>query len=854
MRQNVIRLCIIAAVAVAAYSFKQAPNGDPIEARILNAINIFYQAYPQEKIHLQFSKNKYAPGEEIWYKAYVQPVLDTAYTTISKIMYVELVDANNNLVKREVLPVENGTAPGHFSLSNSFAEGVYHVRAYTAWMLNFDSSFFFNRDIPVYNGNIFIADSLLTAKNYTLHFYPEGGNLVSDLTSVMAYKAEDANGNPVKITGKIMDDKGTLIANLQTGDDGLGSCRIHPIPGNMYSVSAQLANGISKTFALPEIKKSGIVLHVEDKPGADNNSHLFFHISRSKTDRDLYGSIIVCAHTAKYNRLMTLNFDTSYAGDFRDTIMFASTPIDIKNDVQGIVHITIFNKDGEPLADRIVVQHNVQAVLNASLKAATVSAAGQNEFTLTVPEDADGQYSVSVTLADDVPGNDRDNIMSDFNLPALQNKLHNPSAYFNAGQAEARRRLDMAMLTSNWAYFNWQALLANKFPATQYRPEQSLIIKGNVVVSKGTKKEPYKEENLLLMMRAMRDSLNTVLNVPVTANGDFAQPNLFFHDTASFYYQNNTQKKNKDVTVIFYPNETDSILRLPFNYTPYKKLLVTRGTPAAVRPAVNVPATISTDSFTLKNVTVSTKVKTHLDSLDEMYTSGIFSGNRAFSRIFDLTDDATAENDHVSNVLQFLQGRVPGLLITGDIQNLPEIYWRATTGVLIHNRAVDPISATILNMPVFFIDQRQVNTNQLIGGTPKDQLSPTITQLASVRVADIAMIKVFEPGTFYGVENGAAHGAIAIYLKRGYDADKTKNVNRIVKQGFSFTPSFTDNVFSTKDHETIYWNPDVITDATTHTATIRFTNNSGAKKIRIVVEGMDRKGRLCRVEKIVEQP
>ena len=77
----------------------------------------------------------------------------------------------------------------------------------------------------------------------------------------------------------------------------------------------------------------------------------------------------------------------------------------------------------------------------------------------------------------------------------------------------------------------------------RYRPEQSMMIKGNVVVSKGTKKEAYKEENLLLMMRAARDSINTVLNVPVTANGDFVQPNLFFFVFVFFYYQNNTQKK-----------------------------------------------------------------------------------------------------------------------------------------------------------------------------------------------------------------------------------------------------------------------------------------------------------------------
>ncbi|HWB26647.1 MAG TPA: hypothetical protein VG738_14280 [Chitinophagaceae bacterium] len=853
MRKNIIRICIIA-VAFPVASFAKTPGpGDSLESKILNAINVFYQAYPHEEIHLQFNKNAYAPGEDVWFKSYLLPFHDTTYNSISKIEYVELIDMNNRLVKRLVLPVINGTSEGYFKLS-AFGEGVYHVRAYTAWMLNFDTAFFFNRDIPVFTHS-YSVQNVSAGKNYVVKFYPEGGSLVEGLTSQVAYKAADEYGNPVSISGKIMDDKGNTRALLQTGADGLGSFNMHPEEGFSYSAVTQSQTDTTlKTFALPAIQKSGVVLHVVDKPDSAGNSKLYFHIARSKFQKELYTSIIICAHTAKYNRLLAINFDPKYAGDYNDTILVAGDPLELKNDGDNIAHITVFNREGEPLADRIVFLHSSNAISPASLSPVTINATGKNEFLLTVPGDVQGQYSVAVTKADGNGGNnDESSIFSDFYLPGIQNYIANPAGYFTDTSSATRYRLNLLMLTNKWNYFTWKAALAGRFMDVAYRPEQTLIIKGSVTTEKYGKKGTFDEKTIPLMIRDDRDSIKTFLNIPVDEQGDFTEGNLFFHDTASFYYQGSVQKSKKTVSVVFNKTETDSILSLPFYYKPYRKIIVTA---AAVKPAFkqgNAEAAQppAADSSTLKAVTVKAAAKSRIDSLDAVYTSGIFSVSRNFIRTFDLTDDVVTENDHVRNVLQFLQGRVPGLVITGDIQSTPEMYWRLTTGLLTNNRAVDPIGATILNMPVFFINERQVNSNELIAGGGKEQLAATMSQLINLKVADIAYIKVYEPGTFYGVEGGAAHGAIAIYLKQGYD--EKSNINLLKKAGFSQMPAYKDNEFNAVDKQTIYWNPAVFTNPATHTATITFTNNTGAKRIKIVVEGFDKKGSLVRIEKIFEQ-
>jgi len=850
MKKSIMQQCIAILLFPAIAIAKTPGPGDPIQPKILNAINLFYQAFPLEKIHLQFNKNGYAPGEDIWFKSYLLPFHDTTYTSISKIEYVELIDMNNNLIKRIVLPVENGSAIGHFRLGTTFNEGVYHVRAYTAWMLNFDSLFLFNRDIPVFSKSRSMHSLLPAGKNYVVQFYPEGGYLVTGLTSLVAYKATDENGNPVAIEGKLMDDKGNVRALLHTGADGTGSFNMHAEDGFTYSAVTNLPNGLTKTFSLPAIKKSGVVLHVVDKPDSAGNSSLYFHIARGKFEKELYNSITICAHTDKYNQLLNINFDPKYAGDYNDTILVAADPLALKNDAQGIAHITVFNGDGEPLADRMVFLHTGKKSTPA-LQPVNISATGKNEFTLLVPGDDQGQYSVSVVNADgSAETADENNILTDFYLPGFQNQSSLSPGYFEDTSDEMFKNLNLLMLTNKWIFFDWHKMLANNFPHVNYLPEQSLFIKGTVTVDKYGKKQPYAEKSIPLMMKNDRDSIRTFLNIPVDADGNFIENNLYFHDTASFYYQSSEQKSKKVVTVTFVKTETDSVLSRPFYYRPYN-----RSKYIAVKPGTapnNFEAGVNdNDSTALKNVTVVATAKSHLDSLDDAYTSGLFAGRKNFMRTFDLSDDPVTEDDHTTNVLQYLQGRVPGLTITGDVQNMPVMYWRLNNGLLTNNIASDPIAATILNMPIFFIDERQVNTNELFGGGAREELSATMLQLTGIKVSDVAYIKVYEPGTFYGAEGGAGHGAIAIYLKKGYK--NNQNMNSLAKQGFSYIPNFTENTFNKIDNQTIYWNPDVRTNPQTHAATISFTNNTGAKKMMIVVEGIDKKGQPLRIEKIFSQ-
>ena len=59
--------------------------------------------FPQERIYIQFDKPAYAPGETIWYKAYVMS--GTEISNISRNIYVDFTDADGIIVLHAMAPL-----------------------------------------------------------------------------------------------------------------------------------------------------------------------------------------------------------------------------------------------------------------------------------------------------------------------------------------------------------------------------------------------------------------------------------------------------------------------------------------------------------------------------------------------------------------------------------------------------------------------------------------------------------------------------------------------------------------------------------------------------------------------------
>jgi TonB-dependent SusC/RagA subfamily outer membrane receptor len=105
----------------------------------------------QEKIHLHLDKPFYAVGDDIWFKVYTINAKTGQPSLISNLVYVELINEKDSVSRQLKLPMSGGITWGDFKLTDSLAEGNYRIRAYTQWMRNAGTDFFFDKTIKVGN-------------------------------------------------------------------------------------------------------------------------------------------------------------------------------------------------------------------------------------------------------------------------------------------------------------------------------------------------------------------------------------------------------------------------------------------------------------------------------------------------------------------------------------------------------------------------------------------------------------------------------------------------------------------------------------------------------------------------------
>ena len=116
---------------------------------ILNKVKKLADEQPVEKVYLHFDKPYYAVADTMWFKAYVT-VEQNLPSPFSKIVYVEMFNAKDSLIKAVKLPLKNSVAYGNIPLNmKNFKQGNYYVRAYTLWMINFDDDYLFTKTIPI---------------------------------------------------------------------------------------------------------------------------------------------------------------------------------------------------------------------------------------------------------------------------------------------------------------------------------------------------------------------------------------------------------------------------------------------------------------------------------------------------------------------------------------------------------------------------------------------------------------------------------------------------------------------------------------------------------------------------------
>ena len=180
----------------------------------------------------------------------------------------------------------------------------------------------------------------------TVKFYPEGGFLVDGLPCTVGWESKTTDNLSVPVTGILLRD-GQAIDTLTSNSYGVGSFRLVPDGKSRYSFKVEESNLSSRelTYDLPSILADGVSLHLEK---AVVNDKLQFQVqSRHKTDlrviihdfRDGYASFPFSTPGSRSNQ----------------TVVLEGVP-------KGLATITIIDKEGRPLAERLFFAHFDQQV------------------------------------------------------------------------------------------------------------------------------------------------------------------------------------------------------------------------------------------------------------------------------------------------------------------------------------------------------------------------------------------------------------------------------------------------------------------------------------------------------------
>ena len=217
-----------------------------------------------EKVYIHTDRTYYYPGDDIWFKAYLIDASNRLLSNQSSNLHVELISPFSEIIINHVIRLDGGLGNGDFKLPDNLKSGRYRIRAYTNYMRNFGDQLFFYKDIIIINSSDAInafSDSINYNKNkLEISFFPEGGSLVDNVSSVVAFKAVNAMGKGCDVSGEIYSSTGELIKTFKSAHLGMGSFFLRPVPGLSYYSIVKDTNGAEIKSEIPKSFLTGVTL------------------------------------------------------------------------------------------------------------------------------------------------------------------------------------------------------------------------------------------------------------------------------------------------------------------------------------------------------------------------------------------------------------------------------------------------------------------------------------------------------------------------------------------------------------------------------------------------------------------
>ncbi len=456
-----------------------------------------------ESIYLQTSKDIYETQENLWFKAYILDSKNLTPSDESNILFVQLLNNENDTpVWEEKYEIENGFVNGHLFLQDTLKPGTYTLAAYSA------NSFYKDADalnavrkIKVLKN---IADKApqtnLKKQDRIAQFitFPEGGNLVNGIESRLAFKAVNSKGQPVKVTGVLYENDKPLN-HFKSTHLGMGSFVFVPDTSKSYYIKLS-KKGAQDPYSIPKIYSQGKVMRLISQ----TKDNLMLKVSQSPNLKKETVHIRVQSRGVAYN-IATAVLEKSL-----------KIKVPIHDLPQGIAEVTLFNKNFEPVCERLIyVNSDKKLNIKTTLLKSEYRTRDKGTLKLQVTDEHGNPViaHLSLSIFDKLYKNKQDSktIESHYLLSTqLKGKLYNPAYYFDELNKDRKENLDLLLLTQGWRRYVWSE---SNLEALKHKKQVIF----ETITGKAINKEKHKKKN------------SKQLGVPVinVSNSELKNPSQF---------------------------------------------------------------------------------------------------------------------------------------------------------------------------------------------------------------------------------------------------------------------------------------------------------------------------------------
>jgi hypothetical protein len=467
---------------------------EDFEKMLATKLAAYYENNVPLNLHLFFNQPEYAPGDTAFFSVTLVASQDLAIVKGRDIVHINLADNAGKIIYHQKILVTDGAGANQLIVPANLAPGIYTLEAHCNWMKNQSSDFFYYTNFIVSGSNQWIQSG-----KEELQFFPEGGNLVSDVTNKVVVTGSSGT------SGKIYGDNNSEILSYTLNEHGFQSFYFKPEGHAQYYTKIG-----DRKIVLPEAHDGVAVVMALTKPEFPLRVTLQVPPDSEFKNEDLY--FIVSSRGVIYNSA-TVSFRD------RNTALLLVPQTSLP---EGILMATLFKRDGTALTERLFsIQNrnsvdvrctlkdecNVREKIEVKVKIADLNKIGTAaQFSCTVtnadllpPENDLASLSETLLLRSDLSVNDECSLRKDMIDPDLDNFL----------------------ITRKWERHSWQDVLTEKQPT--YRHDADLHLSGMVTINN----KPAPDSTLVTFL--LQNSIS-VYSIYTDKNGHFDFPLLYFFD------------------------------------------------------------------------------------------------------------------------------------------------------------------------------------------------------------------------------------------------------------------------------------------------------------------------------------